>query len=104
MSAWPGIKSSRSTRFALTTWLFCTLGGRGTWRMLAEARNLLAEHDIYRRYEFTFLRQLVSYIREVTTKHAISAYLLGFYTISSCKPVAEKPVLDLLNDKQSSFL
>src|SRR5215467_9443380 len=46
MSAWPGIKSSRSTRFAMTTWLFCTLGGRGTWRMLAETRNLLAENDI----------------------------------------------------------
>ena len=35
------------------------LGGRGTWRMLAEARNLLAENDMYRRYEFTFLRQQV---------------------------------------------
>ena len=72
--------------------------------MLAEARNLLAENDIYRRYEFTFLRQLVSNVREVTTKHAISTYLLGFSAIYSCRPVAEKSVFDLLSDKQSNFL
>ena len=67
--------------------------------MLAEARNLLAENDIYRRYEFTFLRQLVIIIREVTSKQPIFSYLLGFSSISSHRPVAEKSAFDLLDDK-----
>ena len=67
--------------------------------MLAETRNLLVENDLYRRYEFTSLRQLVSDIREVTTKQIFCAYLLGFSANSSWRPVAEKPTSSVLEDK-----
>ena len=72
--------------------------------MLAEARNLLAENDIYRRYEFTFLRQLVIIIREVTSNQTILEYLLGVFAISSYGPVAENPTSCLLLDKWTKIL
>jgi hypothetical protein len=43
-----------------------------------EGRNLLAENDLYRRYEFTFLRQLVIIINLVTEKPPIFSILAAF--------------------------
>ena len=67
--------------------------------MLAERRNLLAENDIYRRSESTFLRQLVIIIREVTSNPNNSRVFTEVFAISSYGPVAENPTSCLLLDK-----
>ena len=72
--------------------------------MLAETRNLLAENNMYQRYEFTSLRQLVIVVREVNYSKAISAYLLGFSAILSRGPVAENQPFCLLLDKYNKIL
>jgi hypothetical protein len=43
-----------------------------------ERRNLLVENNLYRRYEFTFLRQLVLVIVLVTIKPPILSILAAF--------------------------
>jgi hypothetical protein len=52
------------------------MGNRLTGKS-TQTRNLLAENDLYQLFEFTFLRQQVIVIREVTTKTPVYAYLLA---------------------------
>ena len=50
----------------------------GSRAMLAETRNLLVENDLYRRYEFTSLRQLVIIVNLVTRKPPIFTIVAAF--------------------------
>jgi hypothetical protein len=56
------------------------MGNRLTGKS-TQTRNLLAENDLYQLFEFTFLRQQVIVIREVTTKTPVYAYLLAISQI-----------------------
>ena len=47
--------------------------------MLAETGNLLAENNMYRRYEFTSLRHQVVIVREITSRCVILALLAAFF-------------------------
>jgi hypothetical protein len=71
---------------------------------LIEIRNLLAENDMYQLFEFTFLRQQVIVIREVTTKASIYSQLAQFLSIFKRRPVPEKLSTSLLEDKSIKFL
>ena len=84
----------------VTPWL----DGKRAARKPTETRNLLAENDLYQTFEFTFLRQLVWIVREVTSKAPILSNLAAYFAILRPRPVAEKSTSYLLNHKYSEIL
>ena len=59
---------------------------------------------MYQMFEFTFLRQQVIIVREVTSEATVFSYLAGFCRSLSPRPVAEKFPSGLLERKPSKFL
>ena len=59
---------------------------------------------MYQLFEFTFLRQQVINIREVTSEAPIFSYLAAFCPSLSPRPVAEKFPSGLLERKPAKFL